>query len=721
MSHEFRPPDDKLSCPAFSPAFYPEHAHRGNANVECLSLWVGDLDAVGDDEFEQFLARCRERGWAVAYFSTWSHARKPGVSARPVLPLSREVTPDEWHHVWNAVNDALGGLSDPKCKDPARLYFGAYAPDTPEARAAVRHEVIEGRPVDVDELLGGYTPRPTKTDNAPPTRDRKKAPTLVRERLRRYAKGHTLSKNPYRKELGHHLLLVAKGESFADAGSRDDWLFKMCADLAERFPEHDPESIARLFAPSLQLMAQEAPECPTVADALEKIERKQDEARELRRLAFKRGDEKEAADRLIAMLRDRSDGNLVFSEGDFYEFEATSGTWQAIERSELSRIVQGFAGTPVMTSATDVKSFRVGANTVRGVIALTRDALDEPDFFAEAPAGIVFAGKFVRVDADGIHGEPAAPAHRARWGHDFDLDLDAEPKRFLAFLRQTHGNDPDCDERVAFLCEFIGMALIGRAPDLQRALLLYGGGDDGKSATIAMIEGLFTDRDIASVPPGDWGNDQHRDALVGKRLNTVADLPVGKVPDDGKLKQIISGEPMTAKRVYEPPSEPTAGTPRSGFAARARAAPADLAGVTRCGGAVAAGATGALRRVLTTSHQTPPTSGENAGARRLGPCGRGTPLKSEHAASRRSGRAVVPRCFGIGSRDRTAFRALPKGRCPGARASRAEAAAARDEETRKAEILDALRRHRRDAALLEEARVLGLSLDGAEPTTKKAK
>ena len=54
-------------------------------------------------------------------------------------------------------------------------------------------------------------------------------------------------------------------------------------------------------------------------------------------------------------------------------------------------------------------------------------------------------------------------------------------------------------------------------------------------------------------------------------------------------------------------------------------------------------------------------------------------------------------------------------------AAKAEAAAARDEETRKAEILDALRRHRRDAALLEEARVLGLSLDGAEPTTKKAK
>lgn len=263
----------KLTCPAFSPAFYPEHARRGNANVEALSLWVGDLDALDESEVEAFVDAALARGWALHLYSTWSHARKPGISVRPILPLSREVTPEEWSHVWHAVNDALGGLSDPKCKDPARLYFGAYAPAGDEQEAFAH--TFEGKPVDVDDLLDGWTPPPPKPPEPGEAHLDTAREPVSRERLRRFAKTLSRKRDEKRAEVGALLSKVCGGESFAEAGARDTTIYRMSLELGARFPECDANSIARHFATSLALMAQEAPECPTVDDVAYKIERAQ--------------------------------------------------------------------------------------------------------------------------------------------------------------------------------------------------------------------------------------------------------------------------------------------------------------------------------------------------------------------------------------------------------------------------------------------------------------
>src|SRR5690606_3325207 len=72
----------------------------------------------------------------------------------------------------------------------------AYAPDTPEARAAVRHEVIEGSPVEVDALLESYV-RPEVTKPAPkieaPWRSTKQAIAAVRQ-ARESTRSETLNR-----------------------------------------------------------------------------------------------------------------------------------------------------------------------------------------------------------------------------------------------------------------------------------------------------------------------------------------------------------------------------------------------------------------------------------------------------------------------------------------------------------------------------------------------
>src|SRR5690606_31890246 len=59
-------------------------------------------------------------------------------------------------------------------------------------------------------------------------------------------------------------------EPYADEGNRDNVTFQLCQDIAKAIPDADPESVARHFAPSLQLMGKDA---PSVAEVQAKLER----------------------------------------------------------------------------------------------------------------------------------------------------------------------------------------------------------------------------------------------------------------------------------------------------------------------------------------------------------------------------------------------------------------------------------------------------------------
>jgi hypothetical protein len=297
LPHEFAPADSKLSCDAFSPAAFD--GLRSNDNVLGLSLFVADLDGVTDEQVAAFVAAALDRGWAMLMHSTWRHHTDPN-RLRAVLPLSREVSPDEWPDVWSAINDALGGLSDPKCKDPARLYFGAFAPDEPEARDAAFDHVFDGERVDVDALLGMP---PTCPPNAPPDSGEPLPPvggeSVSREALERFATALRRKRDERSQERGVWLRQVCNGEAFAEPGSIDNTLFALSLVLAERWPEAAPDSIARHFGASLALMARNAPDyAMTVEQAGYKIRRAQLAIRERRQQ--EQADHDAAVERRIA-------------------------------------------------------------------------------------------------------------------------------------------------------------------------------------------------------------------------------------------------------------------------------------------------------------------------------------------------------------------------------------------------------------------------------------
>lgn len=100
-----------------------------------------------------------------------------------------------------------------------------------------------------------------------------RARKVTRELLERLAGTWKRSKSVQRQELGEALDRVTKGESFAAPGARDTTLWDLCVALADGLPHADQASLLEHFAPSLDLMASEAPDSPTLDDVAEKLGR----------------------------------------------------------------------------------------------------------------------------------------------------------------------------------------------------------------------------------------------------------------------------------------------------------------------------------------------------------------------------------------------------------------------------------------------------------------
>ncbi len=264
-----------------------------------------------------------------------------------------------------------------------------------------------------------------------------------------------------------------------------------------------------------------------------------------RRLPLDRGDQAELALALCKSLRSLNFEELVFDEGRLYGY-GTVGVWEEIPPWRLSQIVQEYAGTPVGEQGT----LSVSKSTVEGTVRLLDDLRARPGFFAEAPAGIAFANGFAIVTAEGIELRAHAPEHRTRFAYPFALpDARELPEPFLHFCDEVYA--PDCDraDKILAIQEHGGASIAGIAPTYERAMLLVGEGNTGKSRTTRYFVAAMPPGTVTGLPPSLMHSVYELPILVGARLNVVPDI--GREPITAPLKGIVSGE----KRAVRSPGE----------------------------------------------------------------------------------------------------------------------------------------------------------------------
>jgi putative DNA primase/helicase len=120
--------------------------------------------------------------------------------------------------------------------------------------------------------------------------------------------------------------------------------------------------------------------------------------------------------------------------------------------------------------------------------------------------------------------------------------------KILRFLGQVlHPQD------VFTALEIIGY-LLYRAAIYEKAVMLYGNGDNGKGVFIKVIEAFVGHENCSHVSLQELDNDKFSMAdLHGKLANTFADLKSQKLGATGSFKTLVSGDSVRAQEKYGKP------------------------------------------------------------------------------------------------------------------------------------------------------------------------
>jgi len=264
---------------------------------------------------------------------------------------------------------------------------------------------------------------------------------------------------------------------------------------------------------------------------------------------FERGDHVEIAEALISRLREAAP--VIADMGDLYSYSHPTGVWGPVQEASASRIVQSFAGSFVVHGKPPI--LKVRASDVDGSIRLAKHAVDRPEFFANAPAGLAFYDVFVRLHGARIVTEPHHPEHAARFCYDFAYDPAAPCARWLGFLDAAFRGDKDAADKIELIQEFAGAALVGMATKYQRCVIFTGDGANGKSTCAEILEAGFPAGSTSAISPQKLGENYMLHQIAGKLLNVALELAEDEILAPGSFKGIIDGMKMTARDIRESP------------------------------------------------------------------------------------------------------------------------------------------------------------------------
>ena len=150
------------------------------------------------------------------------------------------------------------------------------------------------------------------------------------------------------------------------------------------------------------------------------------------------------------------------------------------------------------------------------------------------------------------------PKHRARhtlpgqWPVEISEE-DARNSLLARLLGGCFSGDPDSEDKIELLAEIAGAAALGHATKLTepKAVVLTGEtAENGKSQVLDLLRGLLPKDAAVSVPLGKFSDEKYLVQLAGKLLNASDELTSASAVASDAFKQIVTGEPITARDVY---------------------------------------------------------------------------------------------------------------------------------------------------------------------------
>ena len=247
----------------------------------------------------------------------------------------------------------------------------------------------------------------------------------------------------------------------------------------------------------------------------------------------------------------------VYDLNLFYKCDGSAGTWQPIDDISVHGALQQLINS--MNSVTAGAAAAVAVlpehKEISAAVKIARNALwaASPNFFGKTPKGMAFKNGFVKLNNQNIAElHKHHPDNGARFTTSYDFVSMVTP-RWDTMLELVFANDPDKNEKIQLLHEFIGAALLGIAPRFGKCLILYGDGSNGKSTIQAVIRALFPDSVACTSNPQTWHKEYDRAELRGKRINITSELPEREMMESEAFKAIVEGAMISARIIRQAP------------------------------------------------------------------------------------------------------------------------------------------------------------------------
>ncbi|MEE9126500.1 MAG: phage/plasmid primase, P4 family, partial [Planctomycetota bacterium] len=266
---------------------------------------------------------------------------------------------------------------------------------------------------------------------------------------------------------------------------------------------------------------------------------------------FRTGSDVEVARRCCDDLEQRF-GQVIYCQGEFWRYDGSH--WRAIPKSELRRIVHEYDGAVVGEKG----ALKLISSRVSGVVNELEHMLNRPRFFTDAPAGINCRSGFIRFGADGTprletHDREHRQRHVLPGSWTEGQSSVYEDSLLQRLLEGSFHGDQDAAAKCDLLAEVAGSAALGHATKLSapKALVLHGpSAENGKSQMLDLLRGLLPTGAVSSIAPARFGNRTFAVHLAGKQLNAPDELGGSDAIASDQFKQIVTGEPLTARDVY---------------------------------------------------------------------------------------------------------------------------------------------------------------------------
>lgn len=238
---------------------------------------------------------------------------------------------------------------------------------------------------------------------------------------------------------------------------------------------------------------------------------------------------------------------LRFHHEGFWAWEGTN--WAPMDKTLIMELIaREYGHLPAAKKAADHKGILTVMSNVckQGIEVVKID-------------GVNFRNGFLTEDLRLI-------PHSPDFGMTYTMPFAYKPElasrafKFEQMMHTSWGKHSDYEDKKRALQEAMAVTLFGKGPMFQRAILLYGAANCGKSQYLKVITALVPPEARATLPPDKWGDKYSTAVLDGKVLNIAGELDKHAMIPGAAFKELVDGTPRLIEEKYK---SPTTFTPKA--------------------------------------------------------------------------------------------------------------------------------------------------------------